>query len=82
MSLACPWAHRTLIFRKLKGLEDMISVSVVNHFMGSSGWTFHEGDGVIDVNNTGTGRLAAAGATSLLSGYCVCTPRKPTGPDG
>ena len=47
VSYACPWAHRTLIFRKLKGLEDMISVSVVNHFMGSQGWTFHEGDGVI-----------------------------------
>ena len=47
VSLACPWAHRTLIFRKLKGLEDMIGVSVVNHFMGGQGWTFHEGDGVI-----------------------------------
>ena len=47
VSYACPWAHRTLIFRKLKGLEDMISVSVVNHFMGAQGWTFHEGDGVI-----------------------------------
>jgi len=47
VSYACPWAHRTLIFRKLKGLEDMIGVSVVNHFMGSQGWTFHEGDGVI-----------------------------------
>jgi len=47
VSYACPWAHRTLIFRKLKGLEDMIGVSVVNHFMGAQGWTFHEGDGVI-----------------------------------
>jgi putative glutathione S-transferase len=47
VSHACPWAHRTLIFRKLKGLEDMIGVSVVNHFMGAQGWTFHEGDGVI-----------------------------------
>ncbi len=47
VSYACPWAHRTLIFRKLKGLEDMISLSVVHHFMGSQGWTFHEGDGVI-----------------------------------
>ncbi|MEM8540152.1 MAG: glutathione S-transferase family protein [Pseudomonadota bacterium] len=40
VSLACPWAHRTLIFRKLKKLEDLISVSVVHHFMGSEGWTF------------------------------------------
>ena len=47
VSYACPWAHRTLIFRKLKGLEDMIGVSVVNHFMGGQGWTFHEGEGVI-----------------------------------
>ncbi len=47
VSYACPWAHRTLIFRKLKGLEDMISVSVVNHFMGSDGWTFHQADGVV-----------------------------------
>ena len=47
VSYACPWAHRTLIFRKLKGLEDMVGVSVVNHFMGKDGWTFHEGDGVI-----------------------------------
>ena len=47
VSYACPWAHRTLIFRKLKGLEDMIDVSVVNHFMGSRGWTFDDGDGVI-----------------------------------
>ena len=47
VSYACPWAHRTLIFRKLKGLENMIGLSVVNHFMGSQGWTFHEDDGVI-----------------------------------
>ena len=47
VSYACPWAHRTLIFRKLKGLEDMIDVSVVHHFMGTAGWTFEPGDGVI-----------------------------------
>lgn len=47
VSLACPWAHRTLILRKLKGLEAMISLSVVNWFMGKDGWTFDEGAGVI-----------------------------------
>lgn len=40
VSLACPWAHRTLIFRKLKGLEDIITVSVVHPDMLSDGWTF------------------------------------------
>ncbi len=45
VSLACPWAHRTLIFRKLKKLEDLIGVSVVHHFMGENGWTFDAGDG-------------------------------------
>jgi|TARA_R110001606_G_C15400841_1_gene652953 putative glutathione S-transferase len=47
VSLACPWAHRTLIFRKLKGLESMISVSVVNPFMGEHGWTFEPDEGVV-----------------------------------
>ena len=37
VSHACPWAHRTMIFRALKGLEDMISVSVVNWHMGENG---------------------------------------------
>ncbi|GAA2887512.1 putative glutathione S-transferase [Aminobacter niigataensis] len=45
VSLACPWAHRTLIFRALKKLEDIISVSVVHHFMGENGWTFRTDDG-------------------------------------
>lgn len=47
VSLACPWAHRTLIFRKLKGLENMISLSVVHWYMAENGWTFEEGDGVL-----------------------------------
>ena len=53
VSYACPWAHRTLIFRALKGLESMISVSVVHWFMGEQGWTFAEGEGVVPdkVNN-------------------------------
>ncbi|MFO1049685.1 MAG: glutathione S-transferase family protein [Geminicoccaceae bacterium] len=40
VSLACPWAHRTLIFRRLKGLEGMIGVSVVHWLMREDGWTF------------------------------------------
>lgn len=53
VSYACPWAHRTLIFRALKGLEDIVSLSVVNWFMGTDGWTFEATDGVIPdiVNN-------------------------------
>ena len=47
VSLACPWAHRTLILRKLKGLESMISVSVVNPLMLDQGWTFAVAEGVI-----------------------------------
>ena len=42
VSLACPWAHRTLIFRTLKGLEDVISVSVVEPLMLEHGWEFSE----------------------------------------
>ena len=47
VSYACPWAHRTLIFRKLKGLEEMIPLSVVHWYMAENGWTFADGNGVI-----------------------------------
>src|SRR5271165_4948381 len=47
VSLACPWAHRALIFRRLKGLEEMISLSVVHWLLRERGWTFDEGPGVI-----------------------------------
>lgn len=47
VSLACPWAHRTLIARKLKGLEDTIGLSVVHWRMRDDGWTFAEGPGVV-----------------------------------
>ncbi len=52
VSLACPWAHRTLIFRKLKHLEQAISVSVVDPFMGENGWCFAAPDGSITPGST------------------------------
>lgn len=45
VSLACPWANRTLIMRNLKGLQDMIGVSVVHWFMGPESWTFDRTEG-------------------------------------
>jgi len=47
VSHACPWAHRTLVARALKGLEDHVSVSVVNPLMLEHGWTFDDFDGVV-----------------------------------
>jgi glutathionyl-hydroquinone reductase len=44
---ACPWAHRTAIMRRLKGLEDDISMSVVGHFMADGGWSFEDEPGVV-----------------------------------
>jgi len=40
VAFACPWAHRTLVLRKLKGLEAAIGISAVSSFMGAEGWTF------------------------------------------
>ena len=58
VSLACPWAHRTLIFRKLKKLEDAISVSVVDAVMGAEGWVFSNAPGAIPDTVEGKARLS------------------------
>ena len=47
VSLACPWAHRVLMMRAVKGLEAAISVSVTHWLMGPQGWSFAQGDGVV-----------------------------------
>ncbi|HYZ22919.1 MAG TPA: glutathione S-transferase family protein [Rhodopila sp.] len=50
VSLACPWAHRTLIMRALKGLEEIIPISVTHWLMAENGWTFAPSPGVIPDN--------------------------------
>ena len=57
VSWACPWAHRTLIMRNLKGLGDLIGVSVVHWLMGEDGWTFAEAPGVVPDTVNGVERL-------------------------
>lgn len=52
ISLACPWAHRTYIVRKMKGLEDVIGLSIVNWFLGEKSWTFTEGTDEAGVDTT------------------------------
>jgi len=57
VSLACPWAHRTLIVRKLKHLEKIISVSVVHPHMGNNGWDFRAYPGATGDNLYGVDYL-------------------------
>ena len=57
VSLACPWAHRTLIVRALKRLERLLSVSSVHWLMGEEGWTFEPGEGVVPDPVMGATRL-------------------------
>jgi len=70
VSLACPWAHRTLIFRRLKKLEDIISVSVVEPLLGKMGWEFGTGPGAT---------LDTVNGKSLLSEIYLLTNPQYTG---
>lgn len=67
VSLACPWAHRTLIFRALKKLDDVISVSVTEPLYGKTGWEF--GD------TPGTTPDTANGKATMAEVYLLADPR-------
>jgi putative glutathione S-transferase len=70
VSLACPWAHRTLIFRALKGLDNAISVSIVDPLMLEDGWAFSDFPGCVPdtVNHARYLREVYAKADSRYSG--------------
>lgn len=70
VSLACPWAHRTLIFRKLKGLDSLIDVRTVDPRMGEEGWVF--GD------FPGASREAEGGERRLYEVYLKAEPTATT----
>ncbi len=70
VSLACPWAHRTLIFRKLKKLEDYISVSVVDALMLENGWEFK----AEDARTPGATEDHLFGASALWQVYIKADP--------
>ena len=58
VSLSCPWAHRTIIFRKLKGLENVISMSTVSPVMLKDGWTFNVAEGSSGDTTNGKSKLS------------------------
>jgi putative glutathione S-transferase len=58
VSLSCPWAHRTIIFRKLKALENVISMSVVSPDMLQDGWTFEKASGSTGDDVNGKSKLS------------------------
>ena len=57
VSLACPWAHRSLIYRALYGLEEAVSVSIVDPLMAEGGWHFSDGPGCVPDTVNGTAFL-------------------------
>ena len=67
VALSCPWAHRTVIFRALKGLEDIISMTVVEPLYGPHGWTFG--------TRPGTTPDTANGKSELAEVYLLADPR-------
>jgi len=67
VSLACPWAHRTLIFRALKRLEAIVSVSVVEPLMGADGWVFGSSPGATPDTVNGMRKLSDV--------YLIAEPR-------
>ena len=68
ISHACPWAHRTAIFRYLKKLDSMISISVVHWHMAESGWTFDPAEGVISDSVNGA-QAVHQNYTKAVSNY-------------
>ncbi len=67
VSLACPWAHRTLIVRALKGLQDAISVDIVHPYLTDKGWSF-------DTDFTGASGDTVGGKTHLQQVYLEAAP--------
>jgi glutathionyl-hydroquinone reductase len=67
VSLSCPWAHRTIIFRKLKALESVVSMSIVSPDMLKDGWTFNVSEG-----SSGD---TANGKSKLSEVYVLADPR-------
>lgn len=67
VALACPWAHRTVIMRALKGLEDVVSMSIVEPLYGPHGWRFG--------TSPGTTPDTANGASELADIYLRADPR-------
>lgn len=66
ISLACPWAHRTLIVRNLLGLQDVIGISIVDPVRDERGWAFHAGEG--------HGEDSAEGFSFLSEAYLLSDP--------